>query len=143
MGLLDFARNIGTKLFGNEEEAPAKITQHIENNNPGLSGLNVEVKDGVATLSGQAESAEAREKAILMTGNTAGIESVVDNIEAPASAVEVSYYEVQSGDSLWKIAEKTLGNGADYQKIFDANREVIIDADKIFPGQKLRIPAAA
>lgn len=78
-----------------------------------------------------------------MTGNTAGIESVVDNIEAPASAVEVSYYEVQSGDSLWKIAEKTLGNGADYQKIFDANREVIIDADKIFPGQKLRIPAAA
>ncbi|EAR54686.1 hypothetical protein SKA34_10098 [Photobacterium sp. SKA34] len=143
MGLLDFARNIGTKLFGNEEEAPAKITQHIEDNNPGLSGLNVEVKDGVATLSGQAVSAEAREKVILMTGNTAGIESVVDNIDAPSSAEEVSYYEVQSGDSLWKIAEKTLGNGADYQKIFDANREVIIDADKIFPGQKLRIPAAA
>ncbi|MCD9509051.1 peptidoglycan-binding protein LysM, partial [Photobacterium phosphoreum] len=52
MALLDFVRDIGNKLFSNEDEAPAKITQHIENNNPGLTNLSVEVKDGVATLSG-------------------------------------------------------------------------------------------
>lgn len=143
MALLDFVRDIGNKLFSNEDEAPAKITQHIENNNPGLENLNVEVKDGVATLSGTADSAAAKEKAILMAGNTAGIESIVDNIDAPAATETVSYYEVKSGDSLWKIAESTLGNGADYQKIFDANKEVIIDPDKIFPGQKLRIPTTA
>ena len=143
MALLDFVRNIGTKLFSSEDEAPEKITQHIENNNPGLTGLSVEVKDGVATLSGKANSAEAREKAILMAGNTEGIESVVDNLDAPAAIETVKYYEVQSGDSLWKIAANTLGNGADYQKIFDANKEVIIDPDKIFPGQKLRIPTGA
>ncbi|BAJ03766.1 peptidoglycan-binding protein LysM [Shewanella violacea] len=141
MGLLNFARNIGTSLFGKEEEAPEKITQHIESNNPGVSGLNVEVQDGVATLSGTAVSAEARQKTILMAGNTKGIESVVDNLDAPAATSEVTYYEVESGDSLWKIAEKTIGNGADYEKIFEANREVIINPDKIFPGQKLRIPA--
>lgn len=62
MALLDFVRDIGNKLFSNEDEAPAKITQHIENNNPGLTNLSVEVKDGVATLSGTADSAAAKEK---------------------------------------------------------------------------------
>lgn len=53
MGLFDFARDIGKKIFGKEEEAPAALQQHIEEDNPGVSGLKVEVKDGVATLSGK------------------------------------------------------------------------------------------
>ena len=72
MGLFDFARNIGKKLFGKEEEAPAAIKQHIEEDNPGVSNLQVQVKDGVATLTGQAQSAEALEKAVFMTGNALG-----------------------------------------------------------------------
>ena len=40
----------------------------------------------------------------------------------------------------WKIAEKAYGNGSKYNAIFEANREVIEDPDKIFPGQKIRIP---
>ena len=37
---------------------------------------------------------------------------------------------------MWKIAEKAYGNGAKYTAIVEANKEVIKDADKIFPGQK-------
>ncbi|MGB5598849.1 MAG: LysM peptidoglycan-binding domain-containing protein [Thiothrix litoralis] len=44
------------------------------------------------------------------------------------------------GDTLWKIAENAYGNGAKYTKIVEVNREVIKNADKIFPGQKIRIP---
>ena len=59
MGLFDFARNIGNKLFGSEDEAPQKIKEYIEEENPGVSNLDVSVEDGVATISGQADSAEA------------------------------------------------------------------------------------
>ncbi|MEC6907946.1 peptidoglycan-binding protein LysM [Photobacterium piscicola] len=142
MGLLDFARDIGHKLFSNEDEAPTKITQHIEDNNPGISDLQVSVEDGVATLSGAADSAAAREKVILMAGNTQGIASVVDNISAPEETSSVTYYVVEEGDSLWKIAEKTLGNGAKYEQIFEENKEVIQNPDLIFAGQKLRITQA-
>ena len=141
MGLFDFARNIGNKLFGSEDEAPEKIKGHIEEENPGVSNLQVSVKDGVATLSGQAESAEAMEKAVLMAGNVKGISEVrADGLTAPASVQEVQYYEIQSGDSLSAIAKKYYGKASDYPRIFEANREVIKDPNLIYPGQKIRIP---
>jgi nucleoid-associated protein YgaU len=32
------------------------------------------------------------------------------------------------------------GNGSKYTKIFDANRDILDDPDRIFPGQVLKIP---
>ena len=49
-------------------------------------------------------------------------------------------YVVQSGDTLSKIAEKYYGDASLYTKIFQANRDVLSDPNKIRPGQKLRIP---
>ncbi len=142
MGLFDFAKDIGNKLFGNEDEAPEKIKAHIEEDNPGIKDLEITVKDGVATIKGEADSASALEKAILMTGNAMGIEEVrADDVIAPPAEQEVQYYEVAKGDSLWKIAEKMYGDGSKYKYIFEENREVIKDPDLIFEGQKIRIPA--
>lgn len=144
MGLFDFARNIGKKIFGKEEEAPAALEQHINEDNPGIDGLKVEVKDGVATLSGTAQSAEALEKAVLMAGNAMGIESVKADGMTIADGSQIGgddeFYVIQKGDTLWKIAEKAYGNGAKYTRIVEVNREVIKNADLIFPGQKIRIP---
>jgi nucleoid-associated protein YgaU len=144
MGLFDFARNIGKKLFGKEDEAPAAIKQHIEEDNPGVSNLQVQVKDGVATLTGQAQSAEALEKAVLMTGNALGIEKVQADQMNIADGSKVGgddeFYVIQKGDTLWKIAEKAYGDGSKYNRIVEVNREVIRDPNKIFPGQKIRIP---
>jgi nucleoid-associated protein YgaU len=50
-------------------------------------------------------------------------------------------YEVKSGDSLSKIAKRHYGDANAWNRIFEANRDVVKDPDKIFPGQKLRIPA--
>lgn len=50
-------------------------------------------------------------------------------------------YTVQSGDNLSKIAKNLLGDGNAWKKIFDANRDVLDDPDKIRPGQTLKIPA--
>ncbi|HMN44404.1 MAG TPA: LysM peptidoglycan-binding domain-containing protein [Povalibacter sp.] len=49
-------------------------------------------------------------------------------------------YVVQKGDTLWKIADEYYGDGRLYTKIFEANRDVLKDPDKIKPGQELRIP---
>lgn len=49
-------------------------------------------------------------------------------------------YVVQPGDSLSKIAQKYYGDPALYTKIFEANRDLLKDPNKISPGQKLRIP---
>ncbi len=49
-------------------------------------------------------------------------------------------YEVQPGDSLSKIAKREYGNANAWNKIFEANKDTIKDPNKIFPGQKLKIP---
>ena len=49
-------------------------------------------------------------------------------------------YEVKSGDTLSSIA-KNIGRGdLNHQQIFDANRDILSDPDKIQPGQRLKIP---
>ena len=50
-------------------------------------------------------------------------------------------YTVQKGDSLSKIAKHHLGDANAWRKIYEANKATIGDnPDKIFPGQKLKIP---
>lgn len=49
-------------------------------------------------------------------------------------------YEVKSGDTLSAIAKKVTGGKLTYQQIFEANRDILNDPDKIQPGQKLKIP---
>ena len=49
-------------------------------------------------------------------------------------------YTVESGDTLWAVAEKMYGSGGKYMKIFEANTSLLDSPDKIFPGQKLVIP---
>ena len=89
MGLFDFVAQIGKKIFPNEAEASDKIKDYFEQDNPGVNDFQVTVKDGVATISGEAASAEAKEKAILMVGNLQGVKEVqADNLAAPAASVK-------------------------------------------------------
>lgn len=144
MDFLDFAADIGNKVFGVGESHASKLAKDmIEKNNPGVTNLEVSVEDEVCTVSGECESATAKEKIILLAGNMLGISQVnADELSAPEPAPEeqVQYYIIEKGDTLWAIAEKFLGNGSKYPEIFEANREVIQDPDKIFVGQQIRIP---
>lgn len=143
MGLFDFAADIGKKLFNKEEDASKAVTEHIAEDNPGIEDLNVTVEDGTAKITGAASTAIAIEKAILMAGNVAGINNVnIDDVVIKEGQIagDDEFYVIQKGDTLWKIAEKAYGNGAKYKAIVEANKEVIKHEDKIFPGQKIRIP---
>jgi hypothetical protein len=50
---------------------------------------------------------------------------------------------VQSGDTLWAIAEANYGNGNEFARIVRANPNLITDPDLIFPGQVLKVPIGA
>jgi nucleoid-associated protein YgaU len=155
--LFDYAKDMGKRLFTSDAEAGINILKHIEANNPGVNPVNAKYDNGCVTLSGFADSQAAREKCILMAGNVKGVEKVVadkleirlaqatpDAVEAPVTPepeVETRFYTIQSGDTLYAIAKEFYGNGMKYPDIFEANREVILDADKIYPGQKIRIPS--
>ena len=158
MGLLDFLKDAGQDLFKGKEDRQAEaileaITKALGSN---ISGLGVTFDDGRVTLKGQASSVAAKEKAALIAGNVRGVSSVNDDaLTAPAAAPKAAptagapaaaakptrYYTIKSGDSLSKIAKEMYGDANAYDKIFEANREVIVDPDKIYPGQQIRIPA--
>ena len=141
MGLFDFVKDIGEKIFGGEDDPAQKIKEHIESRNPGIKDLHVDFKDGQVSLSGNTDNAEAMEKAVLLAGNVQGVGDVkAEKIQSPEQKAKVEYYVIQSGDTLSKIAKQYLGDAMAYPKIFEANREVIKDANLIYPGQKIRIP---
>ena len=149
MGLWDFVKSAGKSLgIGGGEaeaaEAPAPEALKKEVGDLGLKseGLDIKVEGDTVKVSGRAPTQEEKEKIILAVGNVAGVAKVEDALETaePAAAAAV-FHTVVKGDTLWKIAEKTLGKGSRYPEIFEANRPMLSDPDKIYPGQVLRIPA--
>lgn len=50
-------------------------------------------------------------------------------------------YTVVRGDCLWNIAKRFYGNGSQYPRIFETNRDKIKNPNLIYPGQVFWIPA--
>ncbi len=145
MGLFDFVRDIGHKIFNSDSEANDKIKAEIESSLEGVEGLTVDFdpSSGNVKLGGQATSTEALQKAILIAGNIKGVANVgIDGMKAPPAEDQTQFYVIRSGDTLSAIATQFYNDANKYPKIFEANREVIKDANLIFPGQKIRIPPA-
>jgi nucleoid-associated protein YgaU len=60
----------------------------------------------------------------------------------PAPQPEGKSYTIQSGDTLWTIAEKFYGKGVLWPTIAEANKDVLPDPDRPKVGAVLRIPPA-
>ena len=163
MGLFSFIKGAGEKLFGGkaakaaqEATAPTQakpmaavdqnvqaakaIKDYIEQQKLALESLGVTYADGRVTLTGSAPSQEAAEKAMLAAGNVEGVTEVDNQIQYPAGT-ETRYHDVVKGDTLSAIAKKYYGDASKYPVIFEANKPMLSDPNKIYPGQKLRIPA--
>ncbi len=146
MGLFDFVKDVGRQLFETDAEAADNIKQHLEIKTTGLSNLDVQFDDGTVTICGDCATPAVREQAILIAGNVKGVTKVIaDDLKAPAPKPEepeekAEVYEIVSGDTLGAIAKRYYGKASKYMKIFEANRDIIDDPNKIYPGQKIRIP---
>jgi nucleoid-associated protein YgaU len=64
------------------------------------------------------------------------------NFDRAATAAGFASVEVQRGNSLWRIAQRSYGDGFRYAEIFQANRPQIRDPDLIYPGQVFVVPKA-
>jgi nucleoid-associated protein YgaU len=150
MGLLDFAKDVGRKIFDTDAEAADNIKEHIQVRTSGIKNLDVQFEDGVATICGECVIPQDRELAALVAGDIKGVEKVnIDGLTAPEPKPEdppppeVTYHVVESGETLGAIAKRYLGDPSAYTKIFEANRALLDDPDKIYPGQKILIPLDA
>jgi nucleoid-associated protein YgaU len=123
-----------------EAAKAAALKRQVELHGLAVEELSIEFDDGVASVSGKTASQAEREKVVLTVGNVEGVAQVDDRIEVVKPEPEAVYYTVVPGDTLSKIAETHYGNAMKYPVIFEANRPMLKDPDKIYPGQVLRIP---
>jgi nucleoid-associated protein YgaU len=164
MGIFDFVKNAGKKVFsGGDDEyqqqaaaSDAKIRElrqiqadrrlgdalkaEVAELGIAVEDLRIEVAGGRATVKGGAPSQADREKIVLAVGNVKGVAQVEDLMEVSQAEPEAQFYTVQAGDSLSKIAKQFYGNAMKYPVIFEANKPMLTNPDKIYPGQVLRIP---
>ncbi len=168
MGMFSFIKEAGEKLFGHKEveqaaqaaaadpaaqpsldeinaQAAKGISSYIDSQNLGLSGTMVmfDGATGKVTVQGEAPTQEASEKVTLCCGNVAGVTDVENLLSVAEPADESEYHDVERGDTLSAIAKTYYGNANKYMAIFEANKPMLSHPDKIYPGQKLRIPAEA
>lgn len=145
MGLFDFAKDVGRQLFDTDDEAADNIRQHLEIKLSGIKDLDVQFDDGVCTIAGTCPNEATRTSALLVAGDVKGVEKIVaDALTYPEPVEEekekVEFYEIVSGDTLGGIAKKFYGKASLYTRIHEANKELIPDPNKIYPGQKIKIP---
>lgn len=162
MGLFSFLKSAGAKLLGNK---PAETTTKTLNESADalkdaanankaallmsnvlsygikVDNLDLVVDEDVVTVYGQVENNADREKVILAIGNTEGIATVDDRLSVIApEEPEATFYTVEKGDTLSKIAKAHYGDMMKYPLIFEANKPMLTSPDLIYPGQVLRIP---
>jgi nucleoid-associated protein YgaU len=148
MGMFDFLKDAGEELTQQQSDTEAAVEQakgaalayKIGTLGLQVEGLEVGYDDGIVTVKGNVPSQQEREKVVLALGNTQGVARVDDQLVVAVSEPEAILYTVQAGDNLSKIAKAHYGDGNKYQEIFAANRPLLENPDKIYPGQVIRIP---
>jgi nucleoid-associated protein YgaU len=153
MGLLSFIKEAGEKLLhiGEAQTSPASnqpaadaIKDHIGQQGIDTSQLQVgyDGASSTATLAGTVPDQASKEKAVVTAGNVQGVSAVShDGLSVTAPAPEASFHDVEHGDTLSAISEKVYGHANKYEQIFEANKPMLKSPDRIYPGQKLVIPA--
>jgi nucleoid-associated protein YgaU len=145
MSLLSFVKEAGEKLLdlltpGNAN-ASEQLKEHISKVGLGNPNVQATVDGDKVTVTGEVASQEEKEKILLAVGNIAGVGSVDDQITVTGPVVTAAQFVVvKSGDTLSAISLRVYGDANKYQKIFDANKPMLKDVNKIYPGQTLRIP---
>lgn len=150
MGIFDFVRNAGRKPekkkdaeleeMARERRKGNELMQHVFALGFEVDKFRVDYDDGIAKVMGTVPAQDIREKIVLAIGNTQGVAQVDDQMIVVEPAPEAVMYTVKSGDTLGKIAKEQYGDASKYPVIFEANRPLLSDPNKIYPDQVLRIP---
>src|SRR5256885_370596 len=152
-------------LFGKSfEEQVTDAVNKVRASVAGLESLTASVSGKVVTLEGEAADMGVKTRAMEEVGKLVETENTINRLHArgaapppPAAAATPTaaepsvepaaaqaeperIHEVVAGETLGKIAQHYYGKASLYPKIFEANRDVLSDPDKIKVGQRLRVP---
>jgi len=150
MGLFSFIKGVGAKIFGNKEtEAPtqtkpqlkaAALLQYVQSLGLPFQQITIVLQGDDVILKGEVAQQSDSEKIVLAVGNVEGVDTVDNQMTVTTPEPESRYHTVEKGDWLSKIAKTYYGDEKKYNIIFEANKPMLSDPDKIYPGQVLRIP---
>ena len=133
---------LGRVTIGGRASPGSRMLVYLDNR---LVGDSVAGTDGRWSLSPQQPVPEGLHNLRVDQVDRDG--SVLARVETPFSrqAVRVAqatedFVIVQPGNSLWRIARRSYGEGVRYSVIYQANKEQIRDPDLIYPGQVFEIP---
>ena len=158
MGLYDFIKD---KLLGHGSADAETIKKHVLGLGLNVQNLGITVADKVATVTGLAKDRAEASKIVMAVGNNDGIDKVDNQMRVPLASIQgatpssagttddhadedkVTFHKVEPGDTLSAISKKVYGDANKYNVIFEANKPMLSDPNKIYPGQMLRIPAHA
>lgn len=149
MGTLSFNNGSGAQLFGginpaspdNENLKASELLNFVKKLGLAYKNIKLSTNGHNVILEGEVDKQSDAEKIALAVGNVAGVASVDNNMRVTLSEPPSQFHTVAAGESLSKIAGKYYGDVQKYNVIFEANKPMLSDPDKIYPGQLLRIPA--
>ncbi|PWE33906.1 hypothetical protein DDZ14_01685 [Maritimibacter sp. 55A14] len=123
----------------------------------GVYSLRIDEIDTDGSVTSRVETPFQREsvadirRAMTAAGSAAPAEAATQQPEAPAASEsaapaapdlpQVMLVTVQPGYTLWGISTRNYGDGFQYVRIYEANRDQIRDPDLIYPGQIFEVPA--
>ena len=120
------------KVISDKDKIMTELSESVK----GYEDLVKEIQEQMAQEGKEKEAEYADRLALLKEGK--------DIIEAKlAEAIKKAipdYYEVEKGDSLWKIAERFYSTGEKWIRIFEANSGIIKNPSIIYPYQRFTIP---
>jgi LysM repeat protein len=132
IGLLKQQKEDSEKVISDKDKIMTELSESVK----GYEDLVKEIQEQMAQEGKEKEAEYADRLALLKEGK--------DIIEAKlAVAIKKAipdYYEVEKGDSLWKIAERFYSTGEKWIRIFEANSGIIKNPSIIYPYQRFTIP---
>ncbi len=152
MGLFSFIKGVGEKIFTkkekeattpsveNHELKASELLDHVKRLGLSYDVLSIKLRGDDVVLEGSVTSQSDSEKIVLAVGNVDGVDTVDNQMTVAELAPESTFHTVVKGDTLSKISKMYYEDANKYNAIFEANKPMLKDVNKIYPGQVLRIP---
>ena len=161
--ILKFSKNSTIEIINNNEKIlglTLDIVEHLDNNSLILTGRakpnsnvslffsNNFIEDSLSDKNGiwkmELKNFKLSDNDLMITTEIEGqkikLKTRIFNEKIDPNLLLEKEITVKDGNSLWRIARKTLGGGIYYSEIYKNNIKEIENPDLIFPGQVFNIP---
>jgi nucleoid-associated protein YgaU len=132
---------LSTRKTATVEYRTLEQTQHIADSNiPATDGNMASLVDANASSAAIAAALDANSRFLTDSQPVASTNADLTKFEQSRPIQTQRFYIVRKGDMLSTISQKYYGTVKKVNKIYEANRDIIKDKNRLMPGMKLVIP---